>query len=196
MAIHPAAEIEDGVIIGEGTSVWNRAQLRTGCIVGIDCTIGRDVFIDAGVSIGNRVKIQNAALVYHGVTVEDDVFIGPGAILTNDRHPRSVTPDGSRVQSFDWRVSPVLLRRGCSIGAGAVVVAGATVGEHAMVGAGAIVTRDVAAYSVVVGSPAKPIGWVCLCGARISFLLAFGLCSACERRYRITAGCCVPEGAD
>jgi acetyltransferase-like isoleucine patch superfamily enzyme len=129
--------------------------------------IGRDVFIDEGVVLGNRVKVQNLALIYHGVSVEDGVFIGPNAILTNDRYPRAITATGELARAGDWTVSPILLRTGCSIGAGAVVVAGITVGRFATIGAGGIVTRDVADFALMAGSPAHRIGWVCACGARL-----------------------------
>jgi len=165
--VHETADLEEGVSVGAGTAVWHRVQLRTGASVGSECIIGRDAFIDEGVSIGNRVKIQNAALVYHGVTVEDGVFIGPGAILTNDRYPRAITSTGDLAKGGDWQVSPITLRHGCSIGAGAVVVAGIEVGKYATVGAGAVVTRDVPGHALVVGSPAHRIGWVCSCGARL-----------------------------
>jgi hypothetical protein len=160
--------------------------------------IGRDAFIDEGVVLGNRVKVQNLALIYHGVTVEDGVFIGPIAILTNDRYPRAITPEGELARGEDWTVSPILLRTGCSIGAGAVVVAGTTVGRFATIGAGGIVTRDVADFALMAGSPAHRIGWVCSCGARL--LDAEGrkapaepaaysanpelACSTCGRHYR------------
>ncbi len=153
--------------IGPGSSVWHRAQVRVGARIGADCVIGRDVFIDEGVEIGDRVKIQNGALVYHGVSVEDGVFIGPGVILTNDRYPRAITSTGDLARAADWTVSPIVLRHGCSVGAGAVVVAGIEVGRFATIGAGAVVTRDVPPHALVVGSPARRIGWVCACGARL-----------------------------
>jgi acetyltransferase-like isoleucine patch superfamily enzyme len=165
--VHATADLEDDVTVGSGTSIWHRAQVRNGARIGRDCVIGRDAFIDEGVSIGDRVKIQNAALVYHGVTIGDGVFIGPGAILTNDRHPRSVTTSGELARSADWAVSPIHLAEGSSIGAGAIVVAGCDVGRFAMVGAGAVVTRDVAAHALVAGNPARVIGWVCACGQRL-----------------------------
>ena len=165
--VHPTADLESDVSIGAGSSIWHRAQLRTGAQVGADCVIGRDVFVDEGVVIGDKVKIQNGALVYHGVTVEDGVFIGPGAILTNDRYPRAITSTGDLARAEDWTVSPIVLRHGSSVGAGAVVVAGTEVGRFATVGAGAIVTRDVPPYALVVGSPARRIGWVCACGVRL-----------------------------
>lgn len=165
--IHPSADLEADVRVGAGTSIWHRAQVRTGAAIGAECVIGRDVFIDEGVAIGDRVKIQNGALVYHGLTVEDGVFIGPGAILTNDRYPRAITATGELARADDWAVSPIRLRHGASIGAGAVVVAGTQVGRFATVGAGAVVTRDVPDHALVVGSPAHRIGWVCACGARL-----------------------------
>jgi UDP-2-acetamido-3-amino-2,3-dideoxy-glucuronate N-acetyltransferase len=165
--VHATADLESNVSVGRGTSIWHRAQVRTGARIGEDCIVGRDVFIDEDVRIGDRVKIQNLALVYHGVTVGDGVFIGPGAILTNDRYPRAVTSTGELSRAADWHVSPITLEDGCSIGAGAVVVAGVTVGSYATVGAGAVVTRDVPSHALVVGSPARRIGWVCACGARL-----------------------------
>lgn len=165
--VHATADLEPEVAIGPGTSVWHRAQVRTGAVIGADCVIGRDVFIDEGVEIGDRVKIQNAALVYHGVSVADGVFIGPGAILTNDRYPRAITSTGELARADDWTVSPIRLEHGSSIGAGAVVVAGVTVGRFATVGAGAVVTRDVPNHALVAGSPARRLGWVCACGARL-----------------------------
>jgi acetyltransferase-like isoleucine patch superfamily enzyme len=162
--IHPSADLEADVSVGERTSIWHRAQVRTGARIGSECIVGRDVFVDEGVTIGDRVKIQNGALIYHGVTVEDGVFIGPGAILTNDRNPRAITTTGELATAEDWTVSPITLRYGCSIGAGAVVVAGVDVGRFALVGAGAVVTRTVAAHAIVAGSPARRIGWVCACG--------------------------------
>jgi UDP-2-acetamido-3-amino-2,3-dideoxy-glucuronate N-acetyltransferase len=151
--VHASAELEADVSVGARTSVWNRAVLRKGATLGAECIIGRDAFIDEGVTLGDRVKVQNGALIYHGVTVGNGVFIGPGAILTNDRYPRAVTATGELSRGDDWLVSPIELSDGCSIGAGAVVVAGTRVGRFATVGAGAVVRR---------------LGWVCACGARLT----------------------------
>ncbi len=166
--VHASADLESDVSVGPRTSIWNRAVLRNGASVGAECIIGRDAFIDEGVRLGDRVKVQNGALVYHGVTVGNGVFIGPGAILTNDRYPRAVTATGELARGDDWTVSPIELRDGCSIGAGAVVVAGTTIGRFATVGAGAIVTRDVPDFALVAGNPAQRLGWVCACGSRLT----------------------------
>jgi len=195
--IHPTADLEPDVSVGPGTSIWHRAQVRTGATIGAECVIGRDAFIDEGVRLGDRVKVQNAALVYNGVTVEDGVFIGPNAILTNDRYPRAITSTGELARADDWDVSPIVLQFGCSIGAGAIVVAGVTVGRFATVGAGGIVTRDVSNHALVAGNPARRLGWVCACGMRLHD--AHGepapaeppryaddpvfACPSCDRRY-------------
>ena len=166
--VHASADLESDVSIGPRSSVWNRAVLRNGASIGAECVIGRDAFIDEGVHLGDRVKVQNGALVYHGVTVGNGVFIGPGAILTNDRYPRAITATGELARGDDWTLSPIELRDGCSIGAGAVVVAGTKVGRFATVGAGAIVTRDIPDYALVAGNPARRLGWVCACGTRLT----------------------------
>jgi acetyltransferase-like isoleucine patch superfamily enzyme len=165
--VHPSADLEDGVAVGPRTSIWHRAQVRRNARIGAECVVGRDAFVDEGVEIGDRVKIQNAALIYHGVTIEDGVFVGPGAILTNDRFPRAITTSGELATAEDWTVSPISLRYGCSIGAGAIVVAGVEIGSFATVGAGAIVTKDVTPHALAVGNPARRVGWMCGCGARL-----------------------------
>lgn len=166
--IHPSAEIEQDVFVGAGTAIWNRAQVRAGARIGAECILGRDAFVDEGVTLGDRVKVGNGALLYRGVTVEDGVFIGPRAILTNDRFPRAITPSGELARRGDWELSPITLKRGCSVGAGAVIVAGVEIGTFATVGAGSVVTRNVAAHALVRGNPARELGWVCACGRRLS----------------------------
>lgn len=198
--IHPTADLEADVTVGPRSSIWHRAQVRIGATIGAECIIGRDAFIDEGVTLGNRVKVQNLALVYHGVTVEDGVFIGPNAILTNDRYPRAITADGALARADDWTVSPITLRTGCSIGAGAVVVAGVDVGRFATVGAGSVVTRTVPDQALVAGSPARRIGWVCGCGQRLvdaAGAMVRGdhegpaACPRCRSAYTITGDACV-----
>jgi UDP-2-acetamido-3-amino-2,3-dideoxy-glucuronate N-acetyltransferase len=186
--IHPTADLEADVSVGPGTTVWHHAQIRRGARIGRDGVIGRDVFIDESVTLGDRVKIQNRALVYHGVTIADDVFIGPGAILTNDRRPRALNADGGLARASDWTVSPIRIAAGASIGAGVIVVAGRDVGSFALVGAGSVVTHDVPPHGLVVGNPARQIGWVCVCAERLGedpdASASSGLrCPACGRRY-------------
>jgi acetyltransferase-like isoleucine patch superfamily enzyme len=203
--IHASADLEPDVSVGPRTSIWHRVQVRIGARIGAECVVGRDAFIDEGVEIGDRVKIQNAALVYRGVTVEDGVFIGPNAILTNDRYPRSITASGELARVDDWVVSPIRLRTGCSIGAGAVVVAGLTIGRFATVGAGAVVTHDVPDHALVAGNPARRLGWVCACGRRL--VDASGrpvggehrgpaACPSCPGRYDIAGHRCVARTSE
>lgn len=199
-AIHPSADISDGVRIGSGSRIWDLVRIRSGVIIGTECIIGRGVYIDTGVTIGDRVKIQNNALVYHGTTVETGVFIGPGAVFTNDRFPRSVTPDGRLARDGDWTVGTIRLHEGCSIGAGAVVVAGCDVGRFATVGAGTVVTRSVPEHALVVGDPGRQIGWVCRCGRALlgpdggrvgPDFVGIASCSADDLGYSVdaAAGC-------
>jgi acetyltransferase-like isoleucine patch superfamily enzyme len=189
--IHPSADLEVDVEVGPESMVWHRAQIRTKARIGASCIIGRDAFIDTGVVVGDKVKVQNGALVYHGVTVDEEVFIGPGAILTNDRLPRATGRDGTLARSDDWELTPTHLGRGCSIGAGAIVVAGCDVGPFAMVGAGAVVTRAVTPHALVVGNPARPIGWVCVCGERIREADdgdGGSTCARCGRHFVFSGG--------
>ncbi|RMF06291.1 N-acetyltransferase [Candidatus Woesearchaeota archaeon] len=156
--IHESAYVSPDAEIGEGTSIWNNSQIREEAVIGEGCNIGKDVYVDKGVRIGNRVKIQNGVSVYHGVTVEDDVFLGPHMTFTNDLHPRAF--------SEDWKVYPTLVKKGASIGANATIVCNTTLGEYSMVGAGAVVTKDVPPHALVVGNPARIVGFVCRCGIK------------------------------
>jgi UDP-2-acetamido-3-amino-2,3-dideoxy-glucuronate N-acetyltransferase len=166
--IHLTAEVADGAEIGRGTSIWNQAQVREGARIGSDCVIGKNVYVDAGVVIGDRVKVQNNVSLYRGVTVEDGVFIGPHVTFTNDRLPRAVNDDGSLRTDADWELLATLVRSGASIGAGAVVLPGVTIGRWAMVGAGAVVTHDVADHELVLGNPARRHGSACRCGQTVA----------------------------
>jgi UDP-2-acetamido-3-amino-2,3-dideoxy-glucuronate N-acetyltransferase len=169
-SVHPTADVSAQATIGAGTRIWHQAQVRERVHIGSDCIIGKGAYIDFDVSIGDNVKIQNGVYVYHGVTVEDGVFLGPGVILTNDKLPRAINPDGSLKTDADWEVSSTLIQRGASIGAGAVILPGVTVGEFAMVGAGSVVTRDVPAHGLVYGNPACLHGYVCRCGRPLNEL--------------------------
>ena len=162
--IDPAALVDEGVDIGAGTRVWSLTQVRRGARIGTGCNIGSRVTVDVDVVIGDRCKVQNEALIYRGVRIGDGVFIGPGAVLTNDRHPRAVAPDGTLLRDEDWTVSPIEIGDGASVGANATVVAGVRIGPWAMVGAGAVVTRDVPPHALVLGVPARQTAWVCFCG--------------------------------
>jgi UDP-2-acetamido-3-amino-2,3-dideoxy-glucuronate N-acetyltransferase len=165
--IEREATVSTGAEIGEGTIVWGLAQIREGAVLGEDCVIGRGAYVGAGVRLGNRVKVQNLAQLYEPAVVEDGVFVGPGAVLTNDEYPRAIRPDGSLIDAAQWLAVGVTLRRGCSVGAGAVCVAPLEVGRWAMVAAGAVVVHDVPDFALVAGSPARRIGWVGPAGRRL-----------------------------
>lgn len=158
--IHATADVSSAATVGDDTVVWHRTQIREHATVGEGCVLGQDVYVDIEVRIGNRVKIQNRASLYRGVTVEDGVFIGPHAIITNDRHPRAIRPDGALKTGDDWTVSPIVIAYGASIGAGAIIVAGVRIGRWALIAAGATVTEDVPDYGLVMGVPAKLRGFV------------------------------------
>lgn len=168
--IHPTAEVEDSVEIGENSKIWHLCHIRRGAQIGADCVLGRGVFVDAGVQIGSRVKIQNYVSVFHGVTIEDGVFVGPHVCFTNDMLPRAVNPDMSLKAADDWEMVATLVRAGAAIGANATIVCGVTIGRWAMVGAGSVVTHDVPDYALVVGNPARHIGWVNAAGQRVKTL--------------------------
>ncbi|MGK2948762.1 MAG: DapH/DapD/GlmU-related protein [Acidimicrobiales bacterium] len=162
-----SAVVEEGAQVGVDCTVWDLSQIRTGAVLGAECTIGRNVFVDAGVVLGARCKIQNNALLYAPARLGDGVFIGPGVILTNDRLPRAVSPTGYLLGAADWMGEGVTVDDGAAIGARSVVVAGVHVGAWALVGAGSVVVADVPAYALVVGNPARRIGWVGRTGARL-----------------------------
>jgi UDP-2-acetamido-3-amino-2,3-dideoxy-glucuronate N-acetyltransferase len=183
--IHPSAEVEPGASIGEGTRIWHHCHVRRGAVIGKNCVLGYGVFVDAGVQIGDNVKLQNRVSVYHGVTIEDGVFVGPHVAFTNDKHPRAVLPDGTPVTDADWAVAPILVERGASIGAGAVVLPGVTVGAWAMVGAGAVVTRDVPGHGLVLGNPARLSGYVCRCGLSLEARGEAWSCPGCQETYQL-----------
>src|SRR3954467_6326854 len=153
--IHPSADVSPRATLGAGTKVWHQAQVREGAVLGRNCILGKGAYVDFGVQIGDNVKIQNRASVYHGVTLENGVFVGPHVIFTNDKLPRAINPDGSIKSEDDWVLGRILVKEGASIGAGAIIVAGVTLGRFAMVGAGAVVTRDVPDNGLVYGNPAR-----------------------------------------
>lgn len=164
VTVHPTAEVSEKAQIGEGTRVWHFAQIREGVVIGGNCIIGKDVYVDFDVKIGNNVKIQNGALIYHGASLEDGVFVGPQVCLTNDRYPRAINSDGSLKGNDDWVVGPIVVKYGASLGAGAIILPNVTIGRFALVGAGAVVSRNVPDHGLVVGNPARFMGYVCHCG--------------------------------
>lgn len=160
--VHETAVIDDKCIIGEGVKIWHFSHVMSGAVIGKNCNIGQNVVISPQVEIGENVKIQNNVSVYTGVICEDDVFLGPSMVFTNVINPRSFV---NRKSEF----RPTIVRKGASIGANATVVCGVEIGRYAMIGAGTVVTKDVKPYALVVGNPARQIGWVSEYGNRLEF---------------------------
>jgi UDP-2-acetamido-3-amino-2,3-dideoxy-glucuronate N-acetyltransferase len=181
--IHPSADVSPQAILGPGTRVWHQAQIRERAKLGANCIVGKGAYIDFDVPIGDNVKIQNGVYVYHGASVQDGVFLGPGVILTNDKLPRAINPDGSLKSDADWQVSQTLIQRGAAIGAGSVILPGVTVGEFALVGAGSVVTRDVPAHGLVYGNPARLRGYACRCGQALAQDQDAWFCADCNEHF-------------
>ena len=160
-----SADVAESATLGEGTKVWHLAQVREDASLGENCIVGRGAYIGNGVRIGDNVKIQNHALVYEPARLADGVFIGPAVVLTNDTYPRAVNPDGSLKSASDWEAVGVTIEEGASIGARAVCIAPVTIGRWATVAAGAVVPKDVPAFALVAGVPARRIAWVGKAGA-------------------------------
>ena len=176
---HETAVIDAGCEIGEGTHIWHFSHIMTGCVIGRTCNIGQNVVVSPGVVLGNNVKVQNNVSIYTGVICEDDVFLGPSCVFTNVTNPRSAI---SRKDQYKETV----IGKGASIGANATIICGHTVGRYAMIGAGAVVTKDVPAYALVVGNPSRQIGWVSEYGHRLVFdSEGFATCPESGQRYRL-----------
>ena len=165
--IHTTAEVSEEAEIGEGTRIWNWVQVRENSKIGKNCILSKGVYIDANVVVGDNVKIQNNVSVYHGVTLEDGVFAGPHVCFTNDKNPRAISEDESLKSADDWAITPILVKKGASIGANSTILPGVTIGEYALIGAGSVVTKDIPAYALAFGSPARVVGEVDKAGSVI-----------------------------
>jgi UDP-2-acetamido-3-amino-2,3-dideoxy-glucuronate N-acetyltransferase len=159
---HPSAVIDEGCQIGDGTKIWHFSHIMTGCVIGKNCNIGQNVVVSPKVKLGNNVRVQNNVSIYEGVICEDDVFLGPSMVFTNVFNPRSAV---SRKHAY----MQTLVKRGASIGANATIVCGNEIGEYAFIGAGAVVTKPVPAYALVVGNPARQTGWMSEYGHKLTF---------------------------
>lgn len=187
VTVHPTAIVDDGAQVGEGSRVWHWAHVCSGAQIGNDCSLGQNVFVGNKVTIGNNVKIQNNVSVYDNVTLEDDVFCGPSMVFTNVYNPRSAVSRKDEYLSTH-------VKRGATLGANCTIVCGVTIGEYAFVGAGAVVNRDIPAYALMVGVPAKQIGWMSRHGAKLNLPLkgdAEANCPETGERYKLTAGNCI-----
>jgi len=165
--IKPTAQVDESAELGDGTTVWELAQIREKARLGAGCVIGRGAYVGTGVQIGDNVKLQNYALVYEPAELGDGVFVGPAVVLTNDHYPRSVDPEGNLKRGGDWEAVGVKVAEGASLGARSVCVAPVRIGRWALVAAGAVVTKDVPDFALVAGVPARRIGWVGRAGVRL-----------------------------
>ena len=176
---HPTAVIDEGSQIGEGTKIWHFSHIMPGCTIGERCNIGQNVVVSPDVILGNNVKVQNNVSIYTGVVCADDVFLGPSMVFTNVINPRSAV---TRKEQY----RPTHVKKGASIGANATIVCGNEIGEYALIGAGAVIIRPVPAYALVVGNPARQIGWVSEYGHRLEFDdSGFALCTETKQRYQL-----------
>jgi len=189
VSIHPSAIVDDGAVIGDGSRVWHFAHVCAGARIGEGCSLGQGVFVGNDVRIGRNVKIQNNVSVYDAVTLEDDVFCGPSMVFTNVHNPRAAV-----VRKDEYL--PTLVQRGATLGANCTVVCGVTIGRHAFVGAGTVVSRDVPDFALVLGVPARQVGWMSRHGERLALPLAGdgqAACPATGERYVLRNGVCAVE---
>jgi UDP-2-acetamido-3-amino-2,3-dideoxy-glucuronate N-acetyltransferase len=183
--VHPSAIVDAGAQLGEGTRVWHFAHVCAGARIGAGCSLGQGVYIGNDARIGCNVKIQNQVSVFDAVTLEDDVFCGPGMMFTNVYNPRSAVP-----RKAEYR--PTLVRQGATLGANCTIVCGVTIGRHAFIGAGAVVTRDVPDFALMLGVPARHAGWMSRHGERLAFApgAAYARCPTTGERYELVNGTC------
>jgi len=182
--VHPSSFVDEPCTIGAGTRIWHFCHVMPHATIGRDCVLGQNVLVSSHVVLGDNCKIQNNVSLYTGVVLEDHVFCGPSMVFTNVINPRSEV-----VRKEEYRRT--LVRRGASIGANATIVCGTTLGEYCFVGAGAVVTRDVPAYALVTGNPARRRGWICRCGVKLGSALPL-VCSACGAGYAEAEGRLTP----
>ena len=190
--IADSADVSDQAKLGEGTKVWHLAQVRENAILGPNCIVGRGAYIGTGVSMGENTKVQNYALVYEPASLGKGVFIGPAVVLTNDTYPRSISPDGTLKSAHDWTPVGVTIEDGASIGARAVCVAPVTIGAWATVAAGAVVTKDVPAYGLMAGVPARRLGWVGKAGHPLKEQDGLWVCPETGEKYSEAHGTLAP----
>ena len=181
--IHPTAIVDDGAVLGDDCRVWHFVHISAGARIGRGCSFGQNVFVANDVRIGDHVKVQNNVSIFDAVTLEDDVFCGPSMVFTNVHNPRSAV-----TRKHEYR--PTRVRRGATLGANCTIVCGTTIGTHAFVGAGAVVSRDVPDHALVVGVPAKQIGWMSRHGERLAFVDGTATCAATGERYVLRDGVC------
>ncbi|MCL2807161.1 MAG: N-acetyltransferase [Coriobacteriia bacterium] len=175
--VHETSLVDEGATVGAETKIWHFSHVSAGACIGKGCNLGQNVYVANDVIIGDNCKIQNNVSLYDGVRLEDEVFCGPSCVFTNDFYPRAHGEQG-------WTIVPTLVKRGASIGANATIVCGNTVGEYAMVAAGAVVAQDVPSHALVVGVPAKQIGWVCTCGKKLEHTTKSQYsCARCQKSY-------------
>ena len=188
--VHPTAIVDTGAEIGDGTCIWHWVHVCAGAKIGANCSLGQNVFIGNKVAIGNNVKIQNNVSVYDNVTLENDVFCGPSMVFTNVYNPRSAVSRKNEYRN-------TLVQQGATLGANCTIVCGVNIGEYAFIGAGAVVNKDVPAYALMVGVPAKQIGWMSRHGAKLDLPLTGNVeanCPETGERYKLTAGNCAYIG--
>lgn len=179
--VHPTALLDPGCRVGTGSCIWHFCHLMPGAVIGEDCSLGQNVFVADGVVLGRNVKVQNNVSLYEGVICEDDVFIGPSAVFTNVTNPRSAV---SRKAEY----KKTLVRRGATIGANATILCGIEIGAYAFIGAGAVVTKDVPPYALVMGNPARQEGWMSEAGGKLVFEKEEAVCSITGSLYTLKEG--------
>lgn len=180
--VHETAVIDEGAQLGRGSAVWHFAHVMAGASVGEDVSLGQGVFVGTGVVVGDGCRIQNNVSLFEGVVLEDAVFCGPSAVFTNVRYPRAAFPTASN--SYEQ----TRVKAGATIGANVTVVCGVTIGECAFIGAGAVVTADIPAFALMVGVPARRVGWSCRCGRPLEVAAGRAGCGTCGRKYRELEG--------